>query len=134
MSRNLIMARAAWGDALPDWVAALAREADATSQKRVADLLGLSDSAINTVLRNKYPASTDRIAATVRGRLMKATVACPVLGDLDTDLCQEWQKKAERFYDTGQLRVRMYRACRACGFGRFARKPGAVASSTAGQA
>lgn len=120
--RNEAVARAAWGEAMPDWVATLAREADATSQARAAELLGLSDSTVNTVLKNRYPAGTDRIASMVRGRLMQATVACPVLGDLATDLCEEWQKKADRFFDTGQLRVRMYRACRACPSGKFARK------------
>lgn len=120
--RNEAMARAAWGEALPDWVAMLAREADATSQARAAERMGLSDSTVNTVLKNRYPASLDRIAATVRGRLMAATVPCPVLGDLATDLCEEWQKKAGQFFDTGQLRRRMYRACRACPQGKFARK------------
>lgn len=122
MSRNLAMARRAWGAAMPDWIAALARECDATSQARAGRHLGISGSTVNTVLQNKYPASTERIAQMVRGKLMAATVECPVLGELPTDLCVEWQEKAGKFFDTGQLRRRMYAACRACPRSRFARK------------
>lgn len=121
-ARNLDMAARAWGGNMPAWIEALARECDATSQARTADRLGLSDSTVNTVLKAKYPASTDRIEAIVRGKLMDATVPCPVLGELATDLCGEWQKKAAAFADTGQLRRRMYVACRACPLGRYARK------------
>lgn len=122
MTRNLALARAAWGKALPDWVEALARECDATSQNRAGQRFGISGSTVSTVLANKYPAGLDRIASRVRGHLLDATVPCPVLGDLPSDLCQEWQTKAERFHDTGQLRRRMFKACRACPRYRHARK------------
>ena len=125
MKRNLDAARAAWGPALPDWIAALAREADATSQARAAARVGISASTVNTVLANKYPAALDRIAAKVRGRLLDATVSCPVLGELASDLCQEWQDKAASpFSDTGSLRRRMRAACLDCPHGRFARREG----------
>jgi hypothetical protein len=122
MTRNLDMAARAWGGDMPAWIEALARECDATSQARTAEHLGLSDSTINTVLKAKYPAGTQRIEAIVRGKLMGGTLPCPVLGELGTDLCREWQDKAAKFHDTGQLRRRMYVACRACPHGRWKRK------------
>lgn len=123
MTRNLDMARAAWGAELPDWVQALARECDATSQAVAGKRLEISGSTVNQVLRNRYPAGLDRVAATVRGRLMQATVECPVLGALLTDLCKEWQDKAAApFHDTGGLRRKMRAACRACPRSKFARR------------
>ena len=119
MSRNLDTAQGAWGKALPDWVAALAEACDRTSQTAVAAQLGVSGSAVNQALRNRYPAALGRLEQRVRGVLMNGTVACPVLGELAADLCLEWQRKAQQFQDTGQLRRRMWRACRACPRSRF---------------
>jgi predicted transcriptional regulator len=118
-ARNLDAARVAWGEAMPDWIDALARAADRTNQVQVAEALGVSASAVNAVIRNRYGAHPARIEQRVRGRLMAETVACPVLGELASDLCLEWQRKAEAFHDTGQLRRRMYRACRACPASRW---------------
>ncbi|WP_291295351.1 hypothetical protein [Elioraea sp.] len=118
-SRNQDAARAAWGAATPDWIDVLATACDATSQTAVAQRLGISGSAVNAALRNRYPAETVRIEQRVRGVLMRATVACPVLGELASDLCLEWQGKAETFQDTGQLRRRMFAACRRCARSRF---------------
>ena len=47
-------ARAAWGDAIPAWVEALAAACDGSSQKVVARRLGYSDAAISNALRNTY--------------------------------------------------------------------------------
>jgi len=120
-ARNLAAARAAWTD-LPDWVEALAREADATSQVRAAERIGLSPGAVNQVLRGRYQASTDRIETRVRGQLMAAVVACPVMGELATDLCQEWQDKARGKPAPSSVHVRMWRACRACTHNRNRRE------------
>lgn len=122
MSRNLDIARGAWGAVLPDWVAVLAEAADRTSQTAVAARLNVSSSTVSMVLSCSYKADTKRIEQRVRGQLMAETVACPVLGSLAADLCIEWQRKAETFHDTGQLRRRMYRACRACPRSRFTKE------------
>jgi hypothetical protein len=122
VSRNQDAARAAWGAATPDWIDALAAACDTTSQTAVAQRLGISGSAVNAVLRNRYPAETTRIEQRIRGVLMRGTVPCPVLGELASDLCLEWQGKAEAFHDTGQLRRRMFAACRRCPRSRFSKE------------
>lgn len=122
MSRNLGIARSFWGDTAPAWVVALAREADATSQVAVAEKLGVSPAAVNQVLRNRYGAGTHRIEQRVSGLLMAATVACPALGQLAVDLCQENQDRARDFKDTSSHRALMRRACRECPHSRFSKE------------
>lgn len=122
MSRNLDTARQAWGAALPDWIAALAEAADRTSQTAVGQRLGVSGSTVSMVLSRSYKAQTDNIEHAVRAVLMTDLVHCPVLGLTAADLCFEWQRKAETFHDTGQLRRRMYRACRQCPRSRFTKE------------
>lgn len=56
MSGPVETAAKAWGDAMPDWVAALARECAATSQNKVAARLGRSAALVSQVLRNNYKA------------------------------------------------------------------------------
>jgi len=117
--KNRAAAAAAWPAPPPDWVLRLADEADRTSQVRAGERIGLSPSAVNAVIRNRYGASTGRVEQVVRGQLMDAKVACPELGDLAVDQCQEHQDRAGSWRDTGSFRVRMRRACRACPHGRF---------------
>lgn len=121
---NLAMARAAWSE-LPDWIEALARECDASSQTQAAERIGVSAGAVNALLRHRYQASTAKMEARVRGHLMAATVSCPVLGELATDQCQEWQDKSRTYAATSSLRVRMMRACRACPLNRKKANPDA---------
>lgn len=118
--KNLAAAIEGWPGAVPDWVETLARACDADSQSAVATRVGLSPSAINSVVRGRYPASTDRIEQLVRGHLMSAVVPCPVLGDLQADLCQEWQGRATRA-PASAFHRRMAAGCRACPHSRLAR-------------
>jgi hypothetical protein len=104
----------AWGADRPDWVEALAREADATSQARVAARLGRSNSVVSQVLRNTYAGSLRNVEELVRGQLMDAHVHCPALGRLRTHECASWRARSGTFQPTNSLRVRMYRACRSC--------------------
>ena len=122
MSRNLSITRTAWGDGAPDWVLALARAADASSQVAIAERLGVSPAAINQVLRNRYQAGTHRIEQRVAGLLLAATVECPALGTLAVDLCQENQDRARDFTDTSSHRALMRRACRQCPHSRFTKE------------
>jgi hypothetical protein len=114
MTGPLDIARAAWGDPLPDWVQALAVECGRTSAARVAKQLGRSGAVISQVLNRKYPASMDRIEERVRGVLLNGKVLCPALGDLPLQDCQDWREKAATFALGNPTRVRMYRACKAC--------------------
>lgn len=123
-ARNLDAARTGWPGDLPDWVERLATACDASSQSQVARALGLSASAVNAVLRGRYGASTDRVEQVVRGRLMAAVVPCPQLGELQADLCQEWQARARRSPPTSFHR-RMQAACLACRFSRMTKEDAA---------
>lgn len=107
-------ARAAWGDALPDWVLALARECDTTSQSKAAKRLGYSAGAISTILAGKYRASMESIERSVRAKVMAERVACPVLGELGLTECGQWQARVEDFVGVNMIHVRMFKACPKC--------------------
>ncbi|UFZ05478.1 transcriptional regulator [Bradyrhizobium ontarionense] len=106
-------AKTAWGDALPDWVQALAEEADRTNARRVAERIGYSNAVVSYVIANKYPGDVERVAEKVRGALLGAKVMCPVMGEMDRDYCLDQQKIG----DTGasSVRARLYRHCRGLG-------------------
>lgn len=114
MKSPLDIARAAWGDQIPDWIEVLARECAAATQRQVAEKIGRSGGLVSQVLRQKYPGDMDAIEDAVRGAFMDSTVSCPSLGTLPTNECQEWQKKARKNVRTNALRVRMLNACHAC--------------------
>lgn len=109
---NLARARAAWGAALPDWVAALARACDGASQGQVARRLGKSTTVINQVLGNKYGARLNTFAARVRGEFLRATVTCPVLGEISTRRCQD--ESGRPFAALSALSAELWQACKTC--------------------
>lgn len=114
MTTPLDTARAAWGSPLPDWIQRLAEECGATNQSDVARRLGRSAAMVSTVLRAKYKGDMAAVEDVVRGRLMRATVQCPALGEISTATCRDWMAKAGKFSNETSERVRMYRACRSC--------------------
>lgn len=114
MSGPVEIAREAWGDDLPDWVAALARECAATSQSKVAARLGRSAALVSQVLRRKYAADLAGVEQVFRGVFEHLTVECPSLGTIPANVCRDWQLKAVRFVNVNSERVRMYRACNSC--------------------
>ncbi len=110
----LDIARAAWGDDMPDWVDVLARACADSSQAAVARDLDGSGAVISQVLRRIYPADTARIEERVRGLFMAGQIDCPALGSLSTMACQDWREKSREFVIGNPQRVRMYRACLHC--------------------
>lgn len=110
----LDIARAAWGEPLPDWVETLAIACGQSSQAQVAKQLGRSGAVISQVLRRTYPASTAGIEDRIRGVFLAVAVECPALGAVPTNECQDWREKARVFAMGNPLRARMYRACHAC--------------------
>lgn len=115
-------ARAAWGD-LPAWVEALARECDGTNQARAARRIGYSAAAVSQTLSATYKGDLNAVQRAVEGALMAATVACPVLGLLGTDLCQQHQRAP--FSAANPLRIQLYRACRnGCAHSRLSHTTG----------
>lgn len=107
----------AWGDALPDWVRALAERADElASQKLVAEEVGYSISAISTIIGNTYTArDTTALEMAVRATVMAETVTCPVFGETSLAQCLDWRKRAAQpFRALSSLHVQMREACAAC--------------------
>ncbi|MFT4275563.1 MAG: transcriptional regulator [Rhodopseudomonas sp.] len=107
----LDVARESWGDEMPAWVEALAREASQTTSAAAADRIGYSGPVVSSVLANKYKGRLANVEARVRGALMGETVDCPVLGDISRDRCIDEQKLG--FSTSSSVRARIYRACRA---------------------
>ena len=103
----------AWGT-LPDWIEALARECDRTSQNKAAKRLERSASLVSAVLRRRYTGDMAAVEDIVRGALMSTTADCPVLGDLPLDICRRWRSRAREFSNVNSQYVTMYRACNRC--------------------
>lgn len=110
----LDIARAAWGDAIPDWVIMLAEECAKSSQNKVARRMNRSASLVSCVLHAKYPGDMVAVEEVVRGIFMSQTAECPVLGEISTAECRDWMVKARTFSTENSLRPRMFRACRNC--------------------
>lgn len=114
MSERLSIAQAAWGEDCPDWIAALVRECDLSSQNKVANRLGITASTVSQALRRSYPGNMASIEARVRTAFMSADVACPALGKIGGEACLRWRDQSTRLTSASPLRVQMFRACRKC--------------------
>jgi hypothetical protein len=110
----LARARAGWGDDMPDWVMALARACERSTQTKVAQALDRSPAVISNVLARTYAASMDRIEERVRGVYLNGKVICPEKGDLPLQECQDWREKAKRFQMGNPQRTLMFGVCRKC--------------------
>lgn len=108
----LARARAAWGDAMPAWVTALAEAAQRETQAGIARRLDYSASTISQVLSRTYRGDLGRVEQVVAGALMGATVDCPILGDIGRDRCLTEQR--EPFRATSALRAHLFHACQRC--------------------
>lgn len=114
MSGPVVIAKAAWGADIPDWVLRLAEECALSSQNNVAGDLGRSAALVSNVLNNKYRGDMVAVEDLVRGRYMNATVACPALGVISTALCRDWMAASRTYSNANSEQVRMHRACRSC--------------------
>ncbi|MEW6125071.1 MAG: transcriptional regulator [Pseudomonadota bacterium] len=108
----LARAHAGWGETPPDWILALAGACQAENQTVVAGRLGVSGSMLSGALANSYPSPLDKLEGRVRGALMGATVACPVLGEIGRDQCIAHQAKP--FSAASSVAVRLHSACKDC--------------------
>jgi hypothetical protein len=69
-----------------------------------------SATTISQVLNDKYPGKTDRLQKLVEGIYMSSKVHCPVVGEIPTDQCSEYQN--QEFAMTNPTRRALYQACR----------------------
>lgn len=114
MSEHMTAAEEAWGTPLPDWIRSLALACARSSQSKVAAQLSRSPAVVSTVLRRKYAGSYERIEERVRGLLMDGRIDCPAMGQMPTNVCQDWREKARAFVPGNPTRTGMFRACRRC--------------------
>lgn len=116
------VAKAAWGEQLPEWVEALALEAGRTSGVAAGKRIGYTGSLVSSVLANKYKGRLDLVEQRVSGALLGSMVDCPVLGEIARDRCLDEQKLG--FSTSSSVRTRLYRACRGdCEHSRIGSKP-----------
>lgn len=107
----LANAREAYGDALPDWVEALAIEANRTTGAAAARRIGYSGSVVTGVCNAAYGGDIGAVEAKVRGALMGFEVDCPGAGaPMRRDRCLREQKTP--FNASSPHRVTMFHACR----------------------
>ena len=93
----------------PRWLLELRRQSELTSQRSVADLLGVSATMISQALNGKYPGDISKLERAVRGAFLGDTVSCPVLGELETNKCLRYQR--EKLSAVNPMRVQLFRAC-----------------------
>ncbi|MDX1301219.1 hypothetical protein [Photobacterium sp.] len=96
-----------------DWLETLKGEVakPGSSQNKIAKELGVSSSMLSQVVRGIYPGNTEILKIKVKGKYMKATVTCPIKGELPINECLMYQEMP--FSSANRERVRMYRACRS---------------------
>lgn len=93
------------------WMAELERRVANSSQRKVAEQLGVSPAMVNQVLKGTYTGNVDTLRIKVEGAFMDQCVGCPVLGRLPIHECEANQKRP--FAASNPQRVQLYRACRA---------------------
>jgi len=94
----------------PEWVAVLREQCKISSQKEVGLMIGYSNAVVNQALKGTYKGDLKRVESAVKGAFMNETVECPVVGDIATHVCLNYQKK--KFTSINPLLVQLYRACR----------------------
>lgn len=101
----------AWGDTPPEFIRILASVVEQSgSRAAAARRLGIDRASVSTLLANKYPASTEKMARTIMA--WASLVECPVLGPITGNQCQTEREKP--FIAANPSRIRLYRACRSC--------------------
>lgn len=93
----------------PRWIGVLRQQCIVSTQSAVAEKIGYSAAVVNQILKGTYKGSLVAVEKAVRGCFMGETVICPVLGEIESNLCNEHQRRP--FASTNTVRVQLYRAC-----------------------
>lgn len=109
---SLDKAIAAWGENMPDTVAALAAACDQSSQNQVAKKIGRSPAAISQVISNQYKGDMMAVLSDARAFLNDVKVLCPVLGNISKLDCKTNSNKD--LSTASPLDVRLWKTCRNC--------------------
>lgn len=103
----------AWGATPPDWIVALAREVDATSQVRAAGRIGVSSTTVNRVLSHTYAGRYEKAEDAVRAHLLSDRIVCPYQGDIPAASCLNARQAPKASTAPHAVKCRMERA-RGC--------------------
>lgn len=95
-----------------DALAALVAAKRHYSQADIARQLKVNEGTISSALRGRYIGNAEKLAERIRGQLLNKTVACPILGQISTRICQD--ERAKPFHTANPMRVQLWRACRQC--------------------
>jgi len=121
MSRatNLERALAGWGADLPDWVEALARACDASSQTEIGKLLRYSRTAICLLVNGEYHCNQTAIETRIRLVLMRPpAIHCPGEGrEISSEACAARAVSPMPMSSPQELRA--WTACRTCPHSRI---------------
>ncbi len=110
--RNLAVAISSWGRAMPRWIQVLAEACDASSQKRVADLLGISSAYVSRLLSNTYGADTAKAEQLVLANFTSDRVPCPFWrSSIPLSSCQRARRRQA---PQGEIFMSLKRACERC--------------------
>lgn len=82
------------------------------SLRKTGEVLGVSSTTVKRVLDGSYGADTANIRGIVEGKLLGATVECPVLGEISRDVCLKHQRR--KFAGTNHIRVQLWKTCPGC--------------------
>lgn len=95
----------------PLWIKELRKQVELHGQKKVALEIGYSHALVSQVINGKYSGDLNSVERAVRGAYLGDTVNCPVMGELESNRCMQFQK--EPFTATNPVRVKRFRACRS---------------------
>lgn len=98
----------------PEAEAALEAAIAESSQAKVAALIGYSASTLSQIRKGVYKGSVMAVEQAIRGRLLRETVRCPVLGEIKKNICLEHQNRPQKFAMVNAQYMRMLRACPKC--------------------
>lgn len=106
-------ARAAWGDAPPPEILALARACKAETSRAVSRRLGVSDSLVSQALGKRYPSDLSALFAQIRDVYLNDTVACPVFQmEIGRSRCETEQSRP--FSAGSAIRAQLFHGCKIC--------------------
>ena len=84
------------------------------SQAKVGRLLGYSSTTVSQVLNGTYGGQLDGFLTRVEETFSPSEVDCPILGTITLPVCVA--ERRQPFCTANPHRVRMYQACRKCGW------------------
>ena len=113
----------AWNGKPPLWITALAKHCNASSQKRIAELLGCSSSVISQLLYDTYKGNYDEWAMRVAELLERQKVHC-LFFDYEISAAQCFDYRTGRRGKDMSLRRRFEALCPTCPHNLRAGDPG----------